>query len=185
MSITEERVTTPVAAAPKPAKHKPSQIEKRTQRRLTLTGLGFISPFLIGFAIFTLYPLLMTLYYSFTAFTLFNKPRWIGLNNYRQLTHDSQFTQALLNTIVFAAMAVPLSIFIAASLAMLLHRRMRGRTIYRTIIFAPSVLPAAAVAAIWIWILNPQFGLLNAGLHAFGVPTVPWLSSPGRRSRCC
>lgn len=148
------------------------------QRRTTLTGLAFLSPWVLGFLAFTLYPLVATVYYSFTDYSLFGAPHFIGLSNYRELMHDPSFLQAVGNTVFFIALAVPLSIALATSLALLLHRRLRGRAIYRTIVFAPSVLPSAAVAAVWVWILSPQWGLLNGILRAVGAPTPPWLSSP-------
>lgn len=156
----------------------PTAPARRRPRRTTLVGLAFLSPWLLGFLAFTLYPVLATLYYSFTDYSLFGTPQWIGLDNYRDLAHDSTFLQAFANTAVFTALVVPLSIVLAISLAVLLHRPARGRTVYRTIVFAPSIVPAAATAAIWMWLLNPQFGLVNGVLRLIGAPTPPWLSDP-------
>lgn len=151
---------------------------RRRERAHTRTGLAFLAPWLIGFAVFTIFPLGATIYYSFTDYSLFGAPNWVGLNNYAALTEDRTFLLALRNTVVFTVAAVPLSILLAMGLALLLNGSGRGRIVHRTIIFAPSVVPAAAVAAIWTWILSPQFGLLNSVLRMFGLPEPPWLSSP-------
>ncbi|GAA3227307.1 carbohydrate ABC transporter permease [Dactylosporangium siamense] len=169
-------MTATAAPAVTPAPPKPRA--RRRSRRPTMIGLAFLSPWLLGFLAFTLYPVLATLYYSFTDYSLFGTPQWVGLDNYRELTHDSTFVQAFTNTLVFTALVVPLSIVLAISLALLLHRPARGLAAYRTIIFAPSIVPAAATAAIWMWLLNPQFGLVNGALRLFGAPTPPWLSDP-------
>lgn len=147
-------------------------------RQRTLVGMSFMAPWLIGFLIFTAYPLLATLGFSFTDFSLFSRPNFVGLANYAELAKDSSFYLSLRNTALFTVAAVPLSIVIAMGLAILLNGISRGSVVHRSIIFAPSVLPAAAVGTVWIWILSPQFGLLNSGLRAIGLPEPPWLSSP-------
>jgi multiple sugar transport system permease protein len=156
---------------------KPSHKMKPETRRL-LTGLGFISPWIIGFFAFTLYPLLASLYYSFTDFSLFTSPKWIGVTNYVHLFSDLKFYKSLSNTLIFSAMIVPASIILAMGLAILLNNKIRGNSIYRAIIFMPSVVPAVAAAVVWVWILNPQWGLLNGLLRSLTLPTPPWLSDP-------
>jgi len=151
---------------------------RRRERRRTLRGLGFLAPWLLGFVIFTAYPLAATVFFGFTDFSLFDAPNWVGWDNYAKLLTDQTFLLSVRNTLVFTVIAVPLSIAIALALALLLNNRARGRAVYRTIVFAPSVLPAAAVAAVWTWILSPQFGLLNGLLRLVGLPTPPWLSDP-------
>ncbi|MEN6478949.1 MAG: sugar ABC transporter permease [Anaerolineales bacterium] len=143
-----------------------------------LKGVSFISPWIIGFIAFTIYPLLASLYYSFTDFSLFGSPRLIGLANYSHLFADPKFTKSMANTVVFLLAIVPASIIVALLLAILVNNDIRGNAIYRTVIYMPSVVPAVAAAMVWMWILNPQWGLLNAGLRIIGVQGPPWLSSP-------
>ena len=178
MNRSAAPITDTSQASGAPPKRLPTEPPVDRSRHQTLTGLAFLSPWLLGFLAFTLYPILATFYYSFTDYSLFGTPNWVGLDNYSHLAEDDKFVQALGNTLVFTVLAVPLSIVLAMSLAMLLNGRFRGRAIYRTIFFAPSIVPAAATAAIWMWILNPQFGLLNGLLRLLGVGTPPWLSDP-------
>jgi multiple sugar transport system permease protein len=148
------------------------------ERRKILTGLAFISPWIVGFFLFTLYPLLASLYYSFTDFSLFGSPEWLGLENYIHLFNDPKFYKSLSNTLIFAIMVVPASIILALILAILLNNTLRGNSIFRTLVFMPTVVPAVAAAVIWIWILNPQWGLLNGFLRMINIQGPPWLSNP-------
>lgn len=148
------------------------------ERRKLFLGLAFISPWMIGFLAFTLYPLLASLYYSFTNYSLFGSPKWIGLENYINLFSDPKFYKSLGNTLIFSVIVVPASIVLALGLAILLNNKLRGNSIYRTLIFMPSVVPAVASAVVWIWILSPQWGLLNGALRLIHLQGPPWLSSP-------
>lgn len=148
-----------------------------SKRRL-FTGISFISPWIIGFICFILYPLGASLYYSFTDFSLFSKPEWIGFTNYFRLFSDPKFLVSLKNTIIFSAMIVPTSILTAMFLAILLNAKIKARGLIRGIIFLPSIVPQIAIAVIWIWILNPKWGLLNSVFRLIGLPGAPWLSSP-------
>lgn len=150
----------------------------KPETRKILIGLAFISPWIIGFISFTLYPLLASFYYSFTDFSLFGSPKWIGVANYTKLFADPKFFTSLGNTVAFSVVVVPASIFLAMGLAILLNNNLRGNSIYRAIIFMPSVVPAVASAVVWIWILNPQWGLLNGLLRLVNLQGPPWLSSP-------
>jgi multiple sugar transport system permease protein len=162
----------------------PQLMAMRTKKKINpelrkiLIGLAFISPWLIGFFAFTLYPLLASLYYSFTDYSLFGSPKWIGLNNYVKLFADPKFYTSFGNTILFSIVVVPASIFLAMGLAILLNNNLRGNSIYRTLIFMPSVVPAVASAVVWIWILSPQWGLLNGALRLLNIQGPPWLNSP-------
>jgi len=146
--------------------------------RKVLRGVAFISPWIIGFFSFTLYPLLASLYYSFTDFSLFGSPKWVGLNNYVKLFADPKFFTSFGNTLIFSVIVVPASIVLAMGLAILLNNQLKANAIYRTLIFMPSVVPAVASAVVWIWILNPQWGLLNGALRLINIQGPPWLSSP-------
>jgi multiple sugar transport system permease protein len=163
---TSVSVTTPITRELKP------------ETRKLLRGIAFISPWIVGFLAFTIYPLLASFYYSFTDFSLFGSPKWVAVNNYAKLFADPKFYKSLGNTIIFSIFVVPASIVLAMGLAVLLNNKLRGNSFYRTLIFMPSVVPAVASAVVWIWILNPQWGLLNGMLRLLNLPGPPWLSSP-------
>lgn len=146
--------------------------------RKVFVGIGFISPWIAGFLFLMIYPLGMSLYYSFTKFSLFGKPAWIGLSNFAQLFSDTNFYLAAKNTVIFAIMAIPSSIVLAMGLAFLLNNRIKGTSAYRSLIFVPSVIPAVSTAVIWFWILNPKWGLLNGFLELVNINGPPWLSNP-------
>ena len=151
----------------------------RQDRHSLGLGLAFISPWIIGFLLLTMYPIFISLYYSFTNFTLFTPPGWVGLQNYVELfTRDDKFFVSLSNTAFFILMAVPASVVTALFLALLLNARLWGKTFFRSLFFLPTIVPAVASAAVWMWILNPQWGLLNTSLRMVGLPGPPWLSSP-------
>jgi multiple sugar transport system permease protein len=152
----------------------------RTRERSNLLkGLAFLSPWLVGFSLFTLLPIGLSLYYSFCDFTLLQPPVYRGLENYRDLATDPVFWQALKVISLFALMALPLGMLASLGLALLLNAKVRGQTIYRAIIFLPSLVPAVAAAVVWIWLYNPKLGLINLGLRKIGISDPPgWLSDP-------
>ncbi len=151
----------------------------REEVRNLRLGLLFISPWILGFLLLTLYPIAISLYYSFTDFALFHDPNWVGVTNYVELfTRDDKFFLSLYNTFFFFSLAIPASVITALVLALLLNTKLSGMTFFRSIFFMPTIVPAVASAAIWIWILNPQWGLLNSGLRLFGITGPPWLTSP-------
>jgi multiple sugar transport system permease protein len=147
--------------------------------RATVIGLAFVSPWLIGFLVFTLVPVALSLYYSFCSYSLLQPPLFKGLENYRTLATDPVFWQALRNTIVYGAVALPLGMMAALCVAMLLNSKISGVSIYRTIVFLPSLVPAVASAMLWLWLFNSKLGLINTTLAALGVSEPPqWLASP-------
>jgi multiple sugar transport system permease protein len=142
-------------------------------------GLLFISPWLVGLLVFTIYPILASFYYSFTRYDVVSPPQFIGPANYIEaFTADHLFWQAVGNTLYYGSIALPLSMLVAVSVALLLNMQVRGLAFYRTIFFLPSIVPDIASAMLWAWILNPQFGLLNALLKQAGLPALGWLSDP-------
>ena len=148
-------------------------------RRRLFSGLGFISPWIAGFAIFTVFPLVASLYYSFCDYDVLSRPIWIGMLNYRDMVADGVFWQSLGNTLTFSAISLPLGLIMALALALLLNQPVRGRGVFRAIYYLPSLVPAVATAVVWLWILNPRNGLLNQALMAVGVAHPPqWLDSP-------
>lgn len=137
-------------------------------------GLLFASPFIIGFFIFTLFPLLTSLYLSFTRYDVLNAPRWIGLLNYQRLLADERVGKTLFNTLYFVVLSVPTAIPVALGLALLLNQRVRGRALWRTAFYLPQITPAVAVGVLWIRILSPQDGLLNQALGVVGIQGPAW-----------
>ncbi|MCS7222863.1 MAG: sugar ABC transporter permease [Anaerolineae bacterium] len=151
---------------------------ERRWRELAL-GIAFISPAIIGFLAFTIYPVLMALYYSFTDYNILQPPLWIGLDNYRDLiTRDKTFKIAIWNTLYMVVIGLPIHLVFDFLMAMLLNVKIRGRSLYRTIFYMPSITPIVATAILWLWIYNPQYGLANSVLQALGLPTIGWIADP-------
>lgn len=149
--------------------------------RRTLFGYLFVMPWLTGFMLFTLYPILATLYFSFTDYRVLDSPRWVGLENYRALLSDTDYFWRSVGNTLFMLIEVPLSVVVGIGLALLLNQRLRGQALYRTLFYLPSVVPAVATAFLWLWVLNPQNGLaapLNHGLTHIGVSPILWFNDP-------
>lgn len=146
------------------------------EKRDLVKGLMFISPWIIGFLVFTLYPVLASLYYSFCDYDVLSSPVWIGAMNYQDMVTDKVFWQSLYNTLFFAVFALPLGMFTAFFFAVLLNCNIKCRSLFRLIFFLPSLVPMVATAMIWIWIFNGKFGLLNYSLSMIGLPGPGWLT---------
>ncbi len=148
------------------------------QLRNDLRAYLFISPWLISLLVFTAYPTLASFYFSLTKYTILNPPRWIGLDNFTNMfTKDTLFWKAVWNTTYYTIFSVPLSLMVALGLALLLNQRARGIGIYRTIYYLPSLMPVIASTLLWMVLLNPRLGLINAGLVSLGLPRLGWLAS--------
>jgi multiple sugar transport system permease protein len=148
-------------------------------RRRTVTGYLFISPWLAGFFLLTAGPILASLGLSVTFFDMVSPPQFVGLRNYGDMfARDPLFWKSLVNTLYFAALSVPLGVLVALALALLLNGRVRGMAVYRTIFYLPVAVPAVAASVLWIWLLNPELGLLNLALAKVGINGVAWLGSP-------
>jgi multiple sugar transport system permease protein len=150
----------------------------KMQRREALVALLFISPWIVGFGVFLLYPLLASIYYSFCDYSVLRPPVWIGGANYHDLWNDEVFWLTLKNTGVYAIMALPSGMALALSLALLLNTKVRGMTIYRTIFFVPSLVPAVSLAVLWLWVFNGDNGILNYVLRTLHLPAPNWLGDP-------
>lgn len=152
-------------------------------REETATGYALISPWIVGFLIWTAFPILWSFYLSFTDYNVLQAPEWIGPRNYARIfTQDIDFWPAIRITVLYAFFSVPLGIAGSLAVAMLLSTDIRGLGIYRTIYYLPSILPAVAVALLWRWLFNPDAGLLNAALRPIleplGVPPPNWFGDP-------
>jgi multiple sugar transport system permease protein len=154
---------------------------RSTRRELRRIGIGllFASPWLAGFLGLTLYPTLASFYYSFNSFNTLQPPTWVGLDNFRTLfTNDPLFWTTVGNTLYLTVIGVPLGILLALALALLLDQPRRGVGVYRSIIYVPVVVPPVVSALIWVWILNPENGLLNQVLGALHLPQPGWFTDP-------
>jgi ABC-type sugar transport system permease subunit len=134
----------------------------RVEKRNIGMGLAFISPWLIGFLIFNVYPLISSFYYSLTRYDLIQAPVFIGLGNYTfTFTKDPNFWNVVYNTAYYVIFSVPLSIAAAFLIANLLNTKILGRSIFRGIIYIPSIVPAVCTAMVWLLLLNIQYGAIN------------------------
>lgn len=155
------------------------RISRPELRRLGL-GLLFISPWLLGFLLWTIYPMASSLFYSFTRYDLLRPAAWIGLGNYTDiLTRDPAFGTVAYNTVYYVLLGAPIGVGAAFLLASLLNSRLVGRSFFRALFYFPSVVPAVVSAVVWQFLLNTQYGAVNAVLAALGLPAIPFLSSPG------
>lgn len=144
-----------------------------------ITGYLFISPFILGFIFWFLIPALIALYLSVHKWNLISAPEFVGFDNVSQLFKDPLLPQALKATVLFTIFSVPIGMVLSFGLALLLNNQLPGIGIFRTIFYLPSIIPAVASAALWAWMFNTDFGLINVMIRSFGGPKIPWLQSPG------
>lgn len=147
-------------------------------RRDTLRFFLFISPWLIGFLAFTVIPMGMSLYYSFTEWNVLTPATWVGLDNYVELFQDPLFFQSIKVTCVYTLLTVPIGVVLSLMVAILLNFEGRGVSLLRTLLYAPAILSGVVVALLWQWIFNTRYGLLNGILQTFGVQGPRWLADP-------
>ncbi|MGN0972842.1 MAG: carbohydrate ABC transporter permease, partial [Aristaeellaceae bacterium] len=140
-------------------------------------GLLFTMPWIIGLLVFYAYPLISSIYYSLTTYSVLNPGKYIGLKNYQRLFKDALFWKSVTNTLYFAAISVPVNIVVGIVIALLLNFRSKAIGIYRTIFFIPTLVPVIATATVWKFLLDSQYGLINQLLNLLGIASVPWLTS--------
>ncbi|SDQ59698.1 carbohydrate ABC transporter permease [Microbacterium sp. cf332] len=154
-------------------------IRQKYNRREALAGYLFLTPWIIGFLVFTVGAMVYSLYISFSSYNLAtNSSRPIGLDNYARLFDDPRVAVSLANTLFYAVMAVPLEILFALLLALLLNRMGRGAGIFRTLYYLPKMTPAVATAAVFFLLLNGNSGAINQGLATIGISGPQWLVDP-------
>jgi multiple sugar transport system permease protein len=147
---------------------------RRTLRwREAATGYLLISPFVVGFLWFTAIPMAIALYLAFTRYRIIKPPEWVGLWNFTRLIYDERIRVALLNTSFYAGISVPLYLVTAFLASLAMNLKIKGIRWYRTLFYLPSITPAVASAMLWLWIFNPQWGLANNVIGAFGIPSCP------------
>ena len=138
----------------------------------------FMSPWLIGLVVFSLFPILATFYYSFTQYNFFNPPHWVGLSNFSKLFQDNLFWKSLRNTVLLTSLGVPLSLFFSILVAILLNQAFKGVGFLRALFYLPSAIPPVAAAVTWAWVLNPRYGILNNFLRLVGIQGPNWFYDP-------
>ncbi|MBN1810577.1 MAG: sugar ABC transporter permease [Anaerolineae bacterium] len=179
----------------------------RLARREALTAYAFISPWVIGFLLFTIGPMIFSLYISFTDWDIMTAPYFVGLENYREMfsidldwnaggepapegealtfkdrwdafwqPEDDKYWLSMWNTLYYTVLSVPLGFVISLAFAMLLNQRVRGLSTYRAIFTLPTILPLVASTLVFVWLLNPNFGLINAVIQGLGGPKMRFLS---------
>ena len=150
----------------------------RLARREAVIGYIFISPWLIGFAVFLAGPILASLGLSFTHYKPGQMPTWVGISNYVRMFSDELFYLSLRVTSTYTLISVPLGLVAALGLAMLLNQKLPGQRFFRTVFYVPSLISGVAIAIVFAWIFNARFGILNYVLSVFGVDGPNWLSDP-------
>ncbi len=149
----------------------------RPRRRGVWTPYLFLLPYLAVFVLFRFGPIVGGWLISLTRWGIIGTPRWIGIQNYRTLWHDSLFWVSVWNTVAFIAIAGPVLVVGGLSLALLLDQPLRGRGLARTLIFAPYAIMSTVVGVLWNWLYDTNFGIINYYLHLLGVPLVAWLTN--------
>jgi len=150
----------------------------RLQRSEVIAGYTFITPWIIGMLAFTLIPVIYALVLSFMKWNVFGSPTYIGLANYKKMfTTDPLFWKSLWNTFYMTIFGVPLQLLTALAIASLLNMDVKGLSFYRAIYYIPSIVPLVASAILWLWILSPDFGILNAALRLIGIRGPKWIAS--------
>ena len=171
---TDRRVDVPPRAA---AERVPRQ-RKRKRHKHNRAAYAFLTPWLIGIFGLTLIPMVYSLYLSFTKYGLLSPPKWVGFGNYRLLFQDPNFWQSVRVTFEYVLFSVPLKLAVALVVAVLLNKKMRGLSFYRSAFYLPSLLGASvAVAVMWQQVFSQQ-GLLNEFLSVFGIHGQDWIGQP-------
>jgi multiple sugar transport system permease protein len=148
------------------------------RRREAIMGYIFLTPWLIGFLVFLVGPMLTSIYLSMTNYKMISSPVWIGLANYERMIADPLVIHSLTVTIKYTAFAVPLGMIAAMAIAVLLNQKIHASGIFRTVFYLPSVISGVAVALVFVWIFNYRFGILNYFLSLVGIDGPNWLGSP-------
>jgi multiple sugar transport system permease protein len=171
MTVTSDRS----GAAPPPAAIPAPRLN--ALQREALWGYFFVAPWIIGFILFSLGPIVATIYLSMTNYDVVSSPTWVGLDNFtRMFSRDREYMKAIWVTLEYSVIRVPLCILVALVFAMLINKQMRGMNAFRTALYLPAVVPLVAASVLWLWLLNPQYGFINPMLRdTFGIIAPNWL----------
>lgn len=165
-------------------KKSSTDIKVKKQSRLpwkrkddTLGAILFLSPTLVIFVTFILFPVIFSFYLSFHEWNMFsNEATFVGVENYKRMFNSQEFWSVLKNTAIFTFGTVPLNMIVALLVAMALNKHIKGKKFLRTAFFAPVIISPVAAAVIWRWIYDPNYGLLNYGISFFGIDSINWLN---------
>ncbi|BDZ41471.1 hypothetical protein GCM10025865_07700 [Paraoerskovia sediminicola] len=149
--------------------HRRSKPGTRLRRRNNFIGWTFILPNFLGFGTLTLIPVIALFYLSFTSWNAFGAAPWVGLDNFTRLFEDNSFRRALLNTLYYSGLHIPLTLMASLGLALLLNQKLKGVAFFRTAAFFPYITSMVAIAVVWNMLFSPDFGPINQLLRFFGV----------------
>jgi multiple sugar transport system permease protein len=166
-------MTATVAAPDRAAPRRP-RVEAEP---IDWVGYVFVSFFTLPFLLFNIAPIFFGIYVSFTKWSIFTKPKWLGLQNFTHAFKDEFVAIAFKNTILYGVVIVPCVVVIGFSFALYVHQRWPLSTLARTLFFSPYVVSATVIGLVWVWMLDTQFGLINHYLGYLGIGNVPWLTS--------
>jgi multiple sugar transport system permease protein len=159
-----------------PAVQDPPRRRGTLARRQALWCYVFIAPAILGLLLFSLGPMIASLWLSFTSYDLLSSPEWIGADNYTNLAQDPLFRKSLSVTLIYGLVAVPCTMLIALVLAIMLNAKIPALPFFRSAYYLPSVISGVAVATLWKWMFNGEYGLINAGLARIGIAGPAWLT---------
>ncbi|MGA5687565.1 carbohydrate ABC transporter permease [Cytobacillus pseudoceanisediminis] len=172
-------------------KEVPLQTEVKSAKRIKVSSLAktrkrsdyfwaylMIAPTMLGLFIFYLWPIVQNFYFSFTEWGAFGQYEWTGLDNYKRLLEDAALLQVFKNTSIYIIFTVPIGIFLSIIVAVLLNQNLKGKSIYRTLYFLPVITMPAAIAMVWKWLYNADYGMFNYLLSLVGIEGPQWVSDP-------
>lgn len=155
-------------------------MKKKNRLQNNLIGYAFLSPALLLLTVFLLIPVVMVFYYAFTDYYMLTPDarQWVGLANFMKLAQDSTFIKSIFNTAKFVIWIIPVQLGLALGMALIVNKPRKGNMFYKVAFFAPVVMSLAVISILWLYLLNPNNGLLNAMLNKIGLASQPFLTSP-------
>jgi len=151
----------------------------RAEKKEALTAMVFIAPWVVGFLVFTLYPILSSLYYSMTNYNVLNSPSFIGFENYINLLKDKVYLKSLTNTLYMIVIGGTITIIVSLIVSIIMdNRKLRGISLFRVFFFMPTLVPTVIACVLWIWMLQPTTGVVNTLLGYLGITGPGWIASP-------
>ncbi|MEV1021167.1 sugar ABC transporter permease [Streptomyces sp. NPDC050264] len=174
VSVLKSR--SPAAPADPPPPTRPAR-RKGPGARRRRAGLLMVAPALLHAALWIGLPVIAAVYLAFTSYDVLSAPRFVGLDNFRDMLGDEVFRKSIVNTVIYTFFTVPFGMALGLLLALALHTGLRARGVFRTAIFLPQVTATVAIALVWLWIYNPRNGLFNTLLGLIGIEGPAWLAS--------
>ena len=151
----------------------------RAEKKEALTAMVFIAPWVVGVLVFTLYPILSSLYYSMTNYNVLNSPSFIGFENYINLLKDKVYLKSLTNTLYMIVIGGTITIIVSLIVSIIMdNRKLRGISLFRVFFFMPTLVPTVIACVLWIWMLQPTTGVVNTLLGYLGITGPGWIASP-------